>query len=236
MTIAARSRSLKVALSGALVAIIIAIGSDGAGARPPGPSTTSTTAAPRTVVLADQLGGTEYAPGSDPISQRRPDGSEIQSAADDFDVPTSGTTWIITSIEVGGIEGPAATGARGTPAAFEVLVREMIWGPVGYQPGAVKASFVAPADPTSCCVGAQGYRWSGSTLPTIDLGAGRYWLSVVAIQDDLTGGTWSWRGYSTTNRERAMFHTSTNIGWTGGWSEVRGPHDLEMRIVAVEKA
>lgn len=177
------------------------------------------------VVLVDQMGGMETR-GFDPLSQHKPDDSEIQSAADDFTVPAR-RTWTLTKVEVGGsrITQSSSSDLLNETPSFNVSVLKAD-GPAG-APNSVVAS-VRRVTPTrfSCC---QDTNTDGQILPLPDivLPSGQYWISVAYVHDPLLdNGTWYWKGYMSSNGAVAHYHSPTS----GGWQSLVHPHDLELRL------
>lgn len=173
-------------------------------------------------VLVDQMGGIEYQPGWDPLSQHRADGTEVQSAADDFTVPNQ-RTWTLTSVEVGGaVYGSTVGGFSKDPTRFDVTVFKAD-GPEG-GPGTREASVSVAPTKTDCCDDADGWLLA---LPSITVGAGRHWISVAAVLDPVLEGKFYWRGYSTRNGAVARYHSPNS----NGWKSLVVPHDLELRLI-----
>lgn len=175
------------------------------------------------VVLVDQMGGMEAVPGWDPLSQHKPDGTEIQSAADDFTVPV-GRTWTLTKVEVGGsrITQSTSSGLLNETPGFDVTVFKA--DGAGGVPGTQVATVRATPTSTSCCNNADGQLLA---LPEITVGSGAYWISVAYVHDPLIdGGKWYWRGYNSQNGSVARYRTPNS----NGWQTLTYPHDLELRL------
>lgn len=173
------------------------------------------------VVLFNQMGGLEYTPGWDPQSQHQSEGTEVQSAADDFTVPSQ-RTWTLTSVEVGGeVYRSTIGGVRNDPARFDVTVYRAD-GPEG-GPGTLEATVSVAPTKTVCCTDARGWLLA---LPSITVGAGQHWISVAAVLDPLLEGKFYWRAYSTQNDAIGRYHSPTS----NGWQSLVAPHDLELRL------